>query len=188
MDAGILVAVFPSRTVLTRALDHLTHTAEIELKRAAIVAKAKTGEIVILDDDLSPTEGAWVGGVVGGILAALGMLQVGFGDLELLPSILVLVIAGLVGTVIGLLVGRFVAKQMDMGIQNDQLEKLARVLEVGHPALVLETDDISNILPQLRRELSEYQAELIETLQQAISTQAKNLPAEEESNLEELES
>lgn len=69
----ILVVIFPSRKILVRALEHLNTVDEIDIRRAAIVAKAADGETIILDDDLSADEGGIAGGTLGAGMAAFGM-------------------------------------------------------------------------------------------------------------------
>ena len=65
MDTEAIVAVFPSRVILTKAMDRIMELEYINVRHAAIIAKAKDGEVVILDDDISPDEGSIAGGLWG---------------------------------------------------------------------------------------------------------------------------
>lgn len=172
MSSGIIVAVFPSREVLARALEHLHNLDEMPLKRAAVIAKAATGKTLILDDDLSAREGGLVGGAIGALLAALGTAQLGAFDLPGWQALLALLIAALLGGVAGFFVGRLLARFFDMGFRNELVEALAQNLKEGHPALVLElAGDLENLLARLRRELHGYRAEWIEPLHIAMRKQ-----------------
>ena len=60
MNGDPIVAVFPSRVILTKALDRIMELEYLDVRHAAIIAKARDGEIVILDDDISPNEGVFI--------------------------------------------------------------------------------------------------------------------------------
>lgn len=169
MANGVVVAVFPSRDILTRALDHLNEMSEFEIDGAAIVAKARSGEIIILDDDISPDEGGIAGGTLGAAMTTLGLVQLGALTLPGVGPIIALGAGVLVGGIVGRWTGRFAANLLDFGFRNEQVEKLAQQLEAGHPALVLEVEDEAESLKLLRRELKAFQAELIEPLYRAAS-------------------
>jgi len=77
MATELLVAVFPSRSVLTKALDHLMSVRDLTIKRAAIVAKATTGETIVIGDDISADEAGIAGGTLGAAMTALGLAQLG---------------------------------------------------------------------------------------------------------------
>ena len=161
---GLLVAIFPSRSTLVRALQHLNTIDEIEIKRAAIVAKAADGETIILDDDLSADEGGVAGGTLGAAMAALGMVQLGALALPGIGPVIAVGAGVLVGGLLGQVTGRFAANLLDFGFRNEQIEVLAEELTAGHPALVLEVDDLKTIRPHIEEALSAYQAELIAPL------------------------
>lgn len=172
MALGVIVAIFPSRQALMRALDHLNEVETIDLKRAAIVARAKNGETVILDDDLSPDEGGIAGGTLGAAMGLFGMVQLGALALPGVGAIIALGTGVLVGGLLGNMTGRFAANLLDMGFRNEQVEALSDKLQAGHPALVLEVEDAETMLQQVRIELQDYQAELIEPLYRASSPDA----------------
>jgi hypothetical protein len=77
MPTEFIVAVFPSRGILTRALDHLTQMDALPIVHAAIVAKARDGEIVVLGDELTADEGGVAGGTLGAAVTAFGVAQLG---------------------------------------------------------------------------------------------------------------
>lgn len=157
----ILVVIFPSRKTLVRALEHLNTIDEIDIRRAAIVAKATDGETIILDDDLSADEGGIAGGTLGAAMAAFGMVQ--FGALALPGIGAVIAIGGgaLVGGLLGQITGRFAATLLDFGFRNEQVENLSKELTEGHPALVIQVDDLEAMKETITIELKAYQAELV---------------------------
>jgi uncharacterized membrane protein len=156
MSAEFIVAVFPSRAILTN-----------DIQRAAIIAKAASGETVILDDDISADEGGIAGGTLGAAMAAFGLVQLGALALPGVGAIIALGAGALVGGMIGGATGRFAANLVDFGFKNNQIEALAADLQAGHPALVLEIQKAEELLPRLRDELKPYRAELVERLPDA---------------------
>jgi uncharacterized membrane protein len=167
MSNRIIVAVFPSRVILTKALDYLMELEDITLQRAAIVAKAASGETIILDDDISADEGGVTGGTLGATMGALGLVQLGALALPGVGPIIALGAGVLVGGLVGRVTGRFAANLLDFGFKNSQIEALAERLQEGHPALVFELADAAETLPRLREELKPYQAELAEPIDSA---------------------
>lgn len=170
--AAVIVATFSTQTALKRALDHLVESKIVNIKRAAVVAKAASGETIILDDDLSSAEGGTAGGTLGAAMAALGMVQLGALALPGIGTVIALGAGALVGGLLGNVTGRFAANLMDFGFRNEQIEALSGHLRKGHPALIIETESaMKEALEQLRKELKSYQAELIEPLHSASQTQ-----------------
>lgn len=167
MTTGMIVVVFPTRRALTRALDHLHETKVVEIKRAAVVAKASSGETVILDDDLSPDEGGVAGGTLGAAMAALGIVQLGALALPGVGPIIALGASAIVGGLLGNVTGRFAANLMDFGYKNEQIEALSEQLQEGHPALVMELKDPEKALKILQNALKPFRAELIQPLHEA---------------------
>lgn len=157
----ILVIIFPSRNILVRALQHLNTHDDIDIQRAAIVAKATDGETIILDDDLSADEGGIAGGTLGAAMAAFGMLQLGALALPGIGAIIAIGGGALVGGLLGQVTGRFAANLLDFGFRNEQIENLSQELTAGHPALVLELDNPKRLQPLIEKELRDYKAELI---------------------------
>lgn len=169
MSREVIVAVFPSRAILVKALDHIVEREIVEIEHAAIVAKARGGETYILDDDLSADEGGIAGGTLGAAMAAFGMLQLGALALPGVGPIIALGAGAIAGSFIGGATGRFAASMLDFGFRNEQVEALAADLQAGHPALVLEVKDAAAALGTLREELKGFRAELVERLPQAQS-------------------
>lgn len=167
MAAGLIVAVFPSRKQLIRALDHVQHDPALGFRRAAVVAKAGSGETVILDDDISPDEGGIAGGTLGAAMTMLGIVQMGALALPGVGPVIALGAAALVGGLVGGMTGRFAANLLDFGFKNEQIATLSNMLEEGHPALLLEVDDAARMLDRLQEALKPYQAELIAPLHRA---------------------
>lgn len=174
MAAGIVVAVFPSSNTLTRALDYLIEQDVVTIKRAAVVAKATDGETIIVDDDLSPNEGAMAGGTMGAVMAAVGAVQFGALALSGVDPLIAVVSGIVVGGLAGGVIGHLVAHRLGLGFNSDQLEAISAQLAQGHSALMLELDDVHKVLEQLQRELRAFNAEWIEPLAQAL----QNPPAD----------
>jgi len=164
MAEELIVAVFPSRKMLTKALDHLVEVTDIEIQHAAIVAKARNGEVVVLNDELGPDEGGITGGTLGAGIAALGMVQFGALAIPGIGAIIAVGAGALVGGLLGRFTGRFAANLLESGYRKEEVETLASRLQTGHPALVLEVKDTVRALPRIREELTSYRAELVEQM------------------------
>ena len=164
MADELIVAVFPSRKMLTKALDHLVEVTDIEIQHAAIVAKARNGEVVVLNDELGPDEGGITGGTLGAGIAALGMVQFGALAIPGIGAIIAVGAGALVGGLLGRFTGRFAANLLESGYRKEEVETLASRLQTGHPALVLEVKDTVRALPRIREELTSYRAELVEQM------------------------
>ncbi|MBL8133060.1 MAG: hypothetical protein JNL42_14460 [Anaerolineae bacterium] len=161
-DRRFLVAVFPSRKLLVRALDHLREDKSLHVERAAIVAKARDGEVTVVDDSLGPDEAGITGGTLGAAITLLGLVQ--FGALAL-PGIGVIIALGagaLVGGLVGSATGRFAANLIESGYHSEQIEGLRVDLESERPALVLHLGDDETALPRVREALARYRAKLVE--------------------------
>lgn len=167
MSDEIIVAIFPSRKVLTKALDHLVSLNDLHIQRAAIVAKAANGETIILDDDISADEGGIAGGTLGAAMTALGLVQLGALALPGVGPIIALGAGALVGGLVGRYTGRFAANLIDFGFKNTQVDELSQQLQAGHPALVLQFKDGKSVLSRLRDELKPFNAELVEPISRA---------------------
>jgi len=162
MPGDMIVAVFPSRRVLVKALDHIQQIRDFDFIHAAIVARAKDGEIVVLGDNLSPDEGGVAGGTLGAAMAAFGLAQLGALALPGVGPIIALGAGALVGGLVGGVTGRFAVNLIESGFYPEQVEGLAHKLQAGHPALVLEVDNAREIYERLKQELAPFRAELIE--------------------------
>lgn len=160
----LILIVFSSRAALTRALDHLSASGAIEVQRAAIVARAQSGEVVVLDDKIGPDEGGIAGGTLGAALAAFGVAQLGALALPGIGAVIALGSAALAGAFIGGLTGRVAANLLE-GPESEALAaRLADRLEAGHPALILSVKDGRESLAALRVELEPFRPELVERM------------------------
>jgi uncharacterized membrane protein len=162
MKKHLIVAIFPSRNMLTRALDHLKEQEDLGIVHAAIIAKANSGEVVILDDHIGPDEGGIAGGTLGAAISALGIAQLGALALPGIGPIIALGAGVLVGGLVGGVTGRFAANLRESGFKREQIEALVSQLEEGHPALVIQVRDVMHSLPKLQALLQPYRAELVE--------------------------
>jgi uncharacterized membrane protein len=167
MSGETIVAVFPSRVILTKALDHIMELDYLNIQSAAIVAKANGGEVVILDDDISANEGGIAGGTLGAAMAAFGLVQLGALTLPGVGPIIALGTGLLAGGLVGNVAGRLAASFIDADYKDYLVETLAKELQAGHPALVLEITNGLEVLPLLRKELEPYRAEVVEELHEA---------------------
>jgi uncharacterized membrane protein len=163
----LIVAIFPSRSLLTKAVDHLVSLTDVRIERSAIIAKASTGETLILEDDISPDEGGIAGGTLGAAMTALGLVQLGALALPGVGAVIAIGAGVLVGGLVGGATGRFAANLIESGFRNTQIQELANELEAGHPALIIEVGTDPEILPRLRVELRAFKAELVERLKDA---------------------
>jgi uncharacterized membrane protein len=163
----LIVAIFPSRSLLTRAVDYLMGLEDLKIHRAAIVAKAASGETIILGDDISPDEGGIAGGTLGAAMTALGLAQLGALALPGVGAIIAIGAGVLVGGLVGGATGRFAANLIESGFKSSQIQELAGQLRAGHPALIMEITDKPDLLHQIRQELKPYRAELVEKLKDA---------------------
>ncbi|MBC7871360.1 MAG: hypothetical protein H7Y09_11025 [Chitinophagaceae bacterium] len=166
MNGEIVIAVFPSRSLLTDALDHIAHVRDVTIKRAAIVAKAANGEMVVLDDDISSDEGGIAGAMLGAAVTVLGLIQLGAFTLPGVGTIIALAAGILIGGLLGGVIGHFAANLLDfrlkIAFKNIQILNLAERLQTGKPALVLEIVRDSAMLNRLRQELNLFQAEFVQ--------------------------
>ncbi len=169
MNGEIVLLVFPSRKMLTKALDRMATLDYIDVRRGAIVAKAASGETVVLDDDISPNQGGIAGGTLGAAMGALGVAQLGALALPGVGAIIALGTAALVGGLVGRFTGRFAANHVDFGFRTEQIEHLAAKLKADHPALVLDIKNADQILPRLTEDLRPYKFEVIKAPQVAVT-------------------
>lgn len=162
MRGELIVAIFPSRRILTKALDRLMELPELDILHAAIIARARDGQLIVLDDDLGADEGGVAGGLTGMTLAALGMMQLGALTLPGIGPVVAVGAGALVGGVVGHMTGRFAANLVDFNARTYPLDTLGQRLVAGQPALVLEVSDHQTMLPILTEELRRYRADLVE--------------------------
>ncbi|MFQ3566327.1 MAG: hypothetical protein SNJ59_04950 [Aggregatilineales bacterium] len=153
----LLLIAFPTRGQLVEAVNYIQSHPELKTRHSAVISKAEDGETMILDDDITPNEGAITGGTLGSLLGSLGIASLGA---FLLPGIGPIVAVGagaLVGGLVGGVTGRVTASLIDMGINNQVLADLARHLENDRVAFVLEVDGTEEALQQLEADIARYE-------------------------------
>lgn len=155
-----LLLVLPTRGALIDVHDRLNSLGYVRIKHAAVIARAETGEVALLEDDVKPDEGAIVGGTLGAMLGTLGIA--GLGAL-LLPGVGALIAVGasaLIGGLIGGATGGVLAGLLDSGFDDAQVDKLASHLEAGKVASVYELEGDADAIARLRADLVEFQPEI----------------------------
>ncbi|CAG1770710.1 hypothetical protein BAC2_01229 [uncultured bacterium] len=160
----IIMFVFPTRGRLVDASEIIRDTPHVKVIHSAIVAKAESGEALIMEDDINLDEGAVAGGTLGSLMGAMGIANLGAFLLPGIGPIIAIGAGALVGGLVGNVTGRFAANLLDLGYKHEQIDVLAERLKAGHPALVLSVKDVHHAMPLLQRELTPYKAELIERL------------------------
>jgi uncharacterized membrane protein len=162
MRNEIIVAVFPSRSALTKGLDHVMSLKDVTILRAAVVAKAQSGEIAIAGDEISTDEAGIAGGTLGAAIGVLGLAQMGALALTGVGVIIAIGAGALVGGLLGGFTGRFAVNLLDSGAKPAQIQALGALLQTGHCAIIYEMKpDVEN-LPRLRQELKAYRVTVVE--------------------------
>jgi uncharacterized membrane protein len=161
MASQLLIATFSSREEMLRAFDALTMKHTNHIKHAAVISRPNENEVVIMDDDLSPDEGAIAGSAMGAAMMGLGVLQMGAWVLPGVGPFLAVGAGALAGALIGNLTGRFAATLIDFGFDNEQIEAVAKRLGTGQPALVVEFDE-SVDMATVRQDLAPFGGEIVD--------------------------
>lgn len=161
MATQLLIATFSSRDEMLHAFDAVTMKYSNHINHAAVISRPSENEVVIMDDDLSPDEGAIAGSAMGAAMMGLGVLQMGAWILPGVGPFLAVGAGALAGALVGNLTGRFAATLIDFGFDNEQIEAVAKRLETGQPALVVEFDD-STDMTSVRQEIAPFGAEIID--------------------------
>src|SRR5262245_50728261 len=139
----IVIAVYPSRDTLIHAIDDLIQRENVDVSRAAIVAKALNGETVVVGDKIRPDEGGRAGGTFGATLGILGLVNLGVLTLPGIGMVLVAISLGAAaGGLVGMATGRLAAaKLIDPGIPEPVMSILSQLLTQGEAALLLSVDN-----------------------------------------------
>jgi len=161
MASQLLIATFSSRDEMLRAFDAVTMKHNSHILHAAVISRPNENEVVIMDDDLSPDEGAIAGSAMGAAMMGLGVLQMGAWVLPGIGPFLAVGAGALAGALIGNLTGRFAATMIDFGFDNEQIEAVAKRLGTGQPALVVEFDDTVDIAA-VRQDIAPFGAEIVD--------------------------
>ena len=154
-----IVAVFESRKSLIEAVDKLAENELLNIERTAVVAKAKDGETVVVDNHVSPDEAGIAGGTLGAAMAVLGMTQLGA---LVIPGVGPFVSIGagvLLGGMIGRQTGRIAANMLNQSFDEEQLQMLSDTLHRGQAALIVEADT-EQALAKVRQALSKLNTEI----------------------------
>jgi uncharacterized membrane protein len=161
MASQLLIATFSSREEMLRAFDALTMKHTNHIKHAAVISRPNENEVVIMDDDLSPDEGAIAGSAMGAAMMGLGVLQIGAWVLPGIGPFLAVGAGALAGALIGNLTGRFAATLIDFGFDNEQIEMVASRLGTGQPALVIEFDETID-MSSVRQDIAPFGGEVVD--------------------------
>jgi uncharacterized membrane protein len=145
--------VYAARSGLADAAVKLLDLDYVKPKHTALIARAETGEVTVLDDDINPNEGAVAGGTLGTIMGAMGVAQLGALLLPGIGPIIALGAGALVGALVGGVAGGAAAATIDMGINDHALKTLAGHLEQDRVALVFETESNADLIERLQADL-----------------------------------
>lgn len=165
MARELIVAVFPTRNLLLQALAQIKTLESIEIRRAAIVSINQDGETVVVDDDLSAAEGGPAGMVLGGFLAAAGMVFLGATRLPGVGPVIAIVAGTIIGAIIGRLTGSFAANLLDFGFPRDITNDIASQLKHGQPALLVESKKDDDNFSALREVFENFEVDTVQRLE-----------------------
>jgi uncharacterized membrane protein len=156
--AQILMLVYPARTGVSEAAERLFKLDYVKVKHTALIARAETDEVSILEDDINPNEGAVAGGTLGSLMGMMGIAQLGALLIPGVGAIIALGAGALVGALVGGAAGGVAADVFDMGIKDSILKQMAQHLEKDRVALVVEVEpkdnNVSNLIDRLQADLT----------------------------------
>jgi hypothetical protein len=161
MATEVVMFVFPTRGALVDATETIRSNAHVKVHKSALLARAEDNEVVALDDDLSPVEGAITGGTLGSLMGALGIAGLGAVLLPGIGPILAIGAGALAGGALGGLIGGGTAGALDMGVNNKLLDAAAAHLQANQVAVVLEVEGDAAGLSQLEAQLAPHQATFV---------------------------
>lgn len=160
MKRHTIIAVFPSRGSLIDAVERVKTLHYLKIKHSAVIVKADDGETVVLEDDISVSEGSIAGGTLGSLMGALGIAGLGAFLLPGVGPIIAIGAGALLGGLIGGATGGITASLIDLGIKDEQLEELATHLSSGRVAMVLDAEAEADVLTRLEADLKPFEAEI----------------------------
>jgi len=149
-----LVAIFETQRALVEVVDRVLASDlddVLNLGHAALLARDAQGELVTIDNSVSPREGAFSGAMLGITLGGLSMFLLGVLDLPDAATTLSLIVSLIIGGLVGSAIGRAVARLVGFGFEPWLLNSVAQRLEPGQVALLLQVRPAN--VPLLRREL-----------------------------------
>jgi uncharacterized membrane protein len=152
-----VIGVFTSRRQVVAAIDQLCSLDLMDIHKAAVVAKAEDGETILVDNQVTPTEGRRAGAGLGALMTALGVVQLGAFALPGLGPFIALGTGALLGGLVGGATGQFAAMLIRFGVHSEQVDQLADHLQQGQVALILQLED-RDPLPQIHAELERLDA------------------------------
>lgn len=158
----VVMLIFPSRGTLLDAVDQIKNMPNAKIVHSAVISKAEDGETVVYEDDITPNEGTVAGGTLGALMGAMGIAGLGAFLLPGVGPIIAVGVGALVGGLLGGATGGITARLLDLGINNDQLERLAHHLNAGKTALVIEIEGDSAMLSHLQEDLKPFEAEIVQ--------------------------
>lgn len=159
--AEIVVFTFPGRQSVLDAIEYLEDVLHVKVKHSAVIAKAEDGEVTVLEDDMTPNEGAIAGGTLGALLGSVGVASLGA---LLIPGVGALVAIGagaLLGGLIGGTTGGVAASLLDLGVNDAKTRALVERLNAGAVALIVEVEGDPEGLARLHDELKSLNAEIL---------------------------
>jgi len=173
-----IIAIFPSRDIALQGIDEIRQLELIDINRAAVVAKATSGETVLVDDEVQPADGRKVGIRMGALTSALGVAQLGAFALPGIGPIIAIGAGMVFGGMIGGATGQFAAALIHLGFRRDQIAALSDHLQDNEVALIIQLQD-RDLLPQLRTQLATFEVEIILSEQPNVAN-FKRLPPNRE--------
>jgi uncharacterized membrane protein len=136
----LVMLTFGNRETLASAVEYIIEHQALKVINTALITRAQDGEVTIFEDDISPKEGAITGGTLGALMGSLGIAGLGAFLLPGIGPIVAIGLGAVAGGLVGGATGGGVAKVVDMGINNQELESLAKQLSNDQVALVLEVE------------------------------------------------
>jgi hypothetical protein len=106
------------------------------------------------------SEGSIAGGTLGALMGSLGIAGLGAFLLPGVGPIIAIGAGALLGGLVGGATGGITASLLDLGIKDEQLDELARHLDAGRVAMVLEIEADESIVSRLQEDLKQFDAEI----------------------------
>lgn len=157
-----LMALFSSRQAVLDTLEELSQFRLLDIQKAAIIAKAASGKLVMVDNKLKPSQARKWGMGVGALLTCLGVIRLGAFALPGIAPVLAIGIAVILGTVLGGAIGQYAALLLRLGFLRDQLKTIAASLRVGEIALLLQVAERDQV-PEVQAKLDELGVAFLES-------------------------
>ncbi|MFP4323859.1 MAG: hypothetical protein ACLFTK_15500 [Anaerolineales bacterium] len=166
--SSVIIAIFSDKSHVRRVVDELSHIQGLEIGQAIVAMRLQTGELKILEGELSPQEARRLGRRFGAVMSALGITQFGALALPGLGPILAVGVGAILGGWVGGATGRFVGQLLSAGFQQDQIDQLTAHLKQDQIALLLEVENPED-LPTLRQALQIDSIDILETGSDALA-------------------